>query len=127
VIAWSFDDYIQQSIQPPLENTLGRVYQDRYPELTNDSRLWLELFMITDSPDHKLSDQLMIIRATGAILVPDQQWGYVIQPVIDSTGQKGWQSQQQYEQERKYLVPYGNALISALADVRRRYEQKLIV
>jgi hypothetical protein len=120
-------DYIQQSIAPPLENALGRVYEDRYPELTNDSRLWIELFMITDSPNHKLSDMMMYIRATGAILVPDQQWGYVIQPVIDSTGQKGWQSQQQYEQERKYLVPYGNALISALADLRRRYEQKLIV
>ncbi|MBU2703898.1 hypothetical protein Ga0466249_005048 [Sporomusaceae bacterium BoRhaA] len=120
-------DYIQQSIQPPLENSLGRVYQDQYPELTNDSRLWLELFMITDSPDHRLSDQLMIIRATGAILVPDQQWGYVIQPVIDSTGQKGWQSQQQYEQERQYLVPYTQTLITALMDLRRGYEQKLIV
>ena len=61
-------DYINQSLPktnlPPIAppNFSGREYKDGYPELTADSRLWIELFMITDSPDHKLSDQLMIIR-----------------------------------------------------------------
>lgn len=55
-----------------------------------------------------------------------QQWEYTIQPVIDSAGRTGWQSQQQYDQERKYLEPYGNQLIAALAELRRRYDQKLV-
>lgn len=126
-------DYINQSLPktnlPPITppNFNGREYKDGYPELTADSRLWIELFMITDSPNHQLSDQLMIIRRTGAILVQDPQYGFAINIVIDPTGQRGWESQQQYDQERQYLVPYGNQLISTLAELRRRYDQKTII
>ncbi|MDU2063766.1 MAG: hypothetical protein E6713_02910 [Sporomusaceae bacterium] len=121
-------DYIQQSIKPvPIENTMGRVYEDRHSDFTADSRLWIELFMIVDKENRELADVLMYIRGTGAILTPDQTFGYVIQPVIDPSGRLGWVSQQQYEKERQYLLPYANLLIESLKELRRRYDQKLII
>ncbi len=130
-------DYIQQSTPqlvskpnlPPIQplNFGGYEYKDGYEYSPPDSKLWIALMKMVDSPDHRLTDILKCIRNTGAMLVPDQQWGYAIRPVIDPAGQKGWKSQQQYDQEKQYLVPYGNQIISALAELRRRHEQKLIV
>jgi hypothetical protein len=130
-------DYIQQSSSisvskpnlPPIQplNFGGYEYKDGYEHSPPDSKLWIAFMKMVDSPDHRLTDILKYIRNTGTMLVPDQQWGYIIRPVIDPAGKQGWQSQQQYDQEKQYLVPYGNQLIAALAELRRRYEQKLIV
>lgn len=117
-------DYVQkQPTSPPLIGSdLGYSYKDSYEFSPNDSWLWIELFIITDKHNRELAKQLEIIRATGAILIINPQYGFVIQPVIDSNGQKGWKNVEQYNAERKYLMPYSNMLIESLKQLRNFYE-----
>ena len=58
-----------------------------------------------------------------AIFIIDNQYGFIIQPVIDPNGQKGWKNIEQYNEERKYLMPYSNILIESLKQLRIFYEK----
>lgn len=117
-------DYVQKQPTPPplIGSDLGYSYKDSYEYSPNDSWLWLEFFIITDKCNRELAKQLEIIRATGAIFVIDNQYGFVIQPVIDPEGKKGWTCMEQYNAERKYLMPYSNILIESLKQLRFFYE-----
>lgn len=138
-------DYIMQpetvnrQERPQFNHThpLGHYYQDRYPFPTPDTNLWLALFWIIDPIDRRLAEILEYLRAVGAYLVPDQQYGYRIQPIV---GPKGWSphcgkvdpSKNQepcdycqnkcYERERQYMMPHINTILQALGDLRRRYD-----
>jgi len=115
-------DYIQipKPIPPLFGADMGQLYQDRYYQHSpNDSRLWLELFAISDSADRILTEKLEYIRTTGAVLILDQQCGFRINPVI---GVNGWESINQYNQERQYLMQHMQAMIQSLGELRRRYD-----
>jgi hypothetical protein len=118
-------DYIQipKQASPLIGSDLGYSYKDSYEYSPNDSWLWIELFVITDKFNRELAKQLEIIRAAGAILVLNPQYGFSIQPVIDPNGQKGWKNVEQYNAERKYLMPYSNMLIESLKQLRNFYER----
>jgi hypothetical protein len=118
-------DYVQKQPKPlpPIGSDLGYSYKDSYEYSPNDSWLWLELFIITDKCNRELAKQLEIIRATGAIFIIDNHYGFIIQPVIDPAGQKGWKNIEQYNEERKYLMPYSNLLIESLKQLRIFYEK----
>lgn len=98
---------------------LGHYYQDRYPYQTPDTNLWLALFWMVDPVDRRLAEVLEYIRAVGAYLTPDPQYGYRIQPII---GPNGWASMNEYNQEREYLMPHIQTMLQALGDLRRRYD-----
>jgi len=123
-------DYIQMPKpslppMPPLPGSdMGVIYQDRYNYPNNDSRLWLELFLIADKADRTLAEKLEYIRTTGAVLILDQQYGFKIQPVI---GVNGWESINQYNQEREYLVGHMQTMIQSLGELRRRYDSGKII
>lgn len=124
-------DYIQipkllSPIPPLFGSDMGQYYQDKYYRYSpNDSRLWLELFIITDKlAGRELTVQLEIIRNTGAVLVLDQQHGFRINPVI---GINGWESIEQYNQERQYLIDHMQTMIQSLGELRRRYDSGKIV
>lgn len=90
----------------------GVEYHDRYEYSREDSQLWLSLFAMADSmAGEKLATALEIIRNTGAILVPSQQFGYRIEPIF---GARGFADQAEYEQQRKYLREYGGILLDIL-------------
>lgn len=109
------------SVQPTLWEQMGYVFHDLYPHSPQDSVLWLELFLIADNISRPLAERLVFFRAVGAWLVPDQQFGYVIQPIIDPTGMNGWESIEQYNSERdKHLTEYCNEIVSALRELRDR-------
>ena len=116
-------DYVKPPLPPipPLFGSdMGKSYQDRYYQYSpNDSRLWLELFAISDNHNRQVAQQLEIIRATGAWLILDQQYGFKIQPVI---GVNGWESIEQYNQERQYLMQHMQVMIQSLGELRRRYD-----
>jgi len=123
-------DYIQMPKpslppMPPLPGSdMGVIYQDRYKYSPNDSRLWLELFLIADKADRILAEKLEYIRTTGAVLILDQQYGFKIQPVV---GVNGWESINQYNQEREYLVDHTQTMIQSLGELRRRYDSGKII
>ena len=90
----------------------GVEYHDRYEYSSGDSLLWLDLFAMADSrAGEKLATALEIIRNTGAILVPSQQFGYRIEPIF---GPRGFADQAEYEEQRKYLREYGETLLEIL-------------
>ena len=92
---------------------LGTDYRDRYEYHPQDSPLWLSLFRMSDS--EPLASLLQYIRNTGAILEPSDKYGYVIRPVV---GVQGWFSMEEYEQERKLLVPHTVKLLEMLRRLR---------
>lgn len=111
----------------PLYTTFGgHTYADMYPHSPNDSPLWLELFMLAAKVDVNLAKQFEIIRTTGAWLLLDQQYGFRIQPIIDPKGANGWTTMEQYNAERRYLMPYMNNVVEALRELRRRFDAGLI-
>src|SRR5665647_1490924 len=104
-------DYIKPNlppIPPLLGSDMGTVYQDRYNYPAWDNKLWLELFMITDKANRNLAEQLDIIRATGATLEFNQQYGFIIQPIIDPGGIMGWKDAEQYQKERVWLTAHSD-------------------
>ena len=123
-------DYINVASgpMPPGHHTtvtagMGTVFRDLYPYSPEDSLLWMELFHITAKWNlENLASMLAYIRNVGARLVTDEQFGYVIQPVIDNTGFRGWPSQADYDREKQCLAKHTPILIRALQELRRRYE-----
>ena len=84
----------------------GIVYQDQCDVSPEDSYLWMELFIDADMINQDLARRLEYLRNTGCQLVPDSQYGYKIQPIIDPTGRNGWESVEHYQAEVVCLDPY---------------------
>ncbi len=113
---------VPQASQSTLFDAFGGVvHQDLYPHSPQDSNLWLELFILADKVSHELTVRLEWLRAVGANLVFDQQYGFRIVPIIDPAGMNGWHSQQQYDAEKICLEPFFREVIEALKELRRRY------
>ncbi|WP_434132727.1 hypothetical protein KIAC18_000269 [Sporomusa sphaeroides] len=122
-------DYIQPAppipAKPPdLFAGMGYVYEDLYPYHPQDSNLWIELFVIASGINPDIAKRLEYIRAVGAVLVFDNQYGFKIEPMVDGKGVTGWSSIQQYMSERKnVLEPCGQYIVQALGELRRRFDQ----
>ena len=111
----------------PLFSQFGYTYSDLYPNSPQDSRLWLELFIIVDKINPDLAKRLEYIRTTGARLIMDRQWGFIIQPIIDPSGISGWSSEFEYQQEKsQYLNFYSNEIIAGLSELRKRFDKGVI-
>lgn len=93
----------------------GVEYKDRYHQHPADSELWIRLFMYADQISEDLAAHLQWIRNTGAILVPSNKYGYIIQPVI---GAEGWSSREEYETERRPLVRWQWEIVRILGRLR---------
>ncbi|MCX7779623.1 MAG: hypothetical protein N2491_01755 [Negativicutes bacterium] len=119
-------DFIQQHPKhhEAVLNHFGRVYRDQYPYSPADSHLWLELFIIADTvtPNKQLFERLDYIRRVGANLVRDDQFGFVVKPIIDPQGFRGWMSQEQYDIEKQCLNDFTDVLIMCLRELRKRYD-----
>lgn len=127
-------DYINQSRPVPPEhhsnaiNSFGTVYRDLYPYSPEDSFLWMELFCLCSY--NEMASMLAYIRNVGARLVPHNQFGFMIQPIIDPTGFRGWKSLEHYNQEKQCLTSprdYTPVLIVLLGELRRRHDAGEIV
>jgi len=95
--------------------TDGRVYMDPGSDIDPDgSDLWLTLFTIADQMNHDLYSVLMYLRGTGLRLVPSEKFGFILQPIIDREGKKGWSSKDEYDREKKCLAPYRTKVTEAL-------------
>lgn len=94
---------------------LGEVvkdpYQDLHTDYQEDAELWLKLFLMAKEHNFELFSILWYLRGTGCNLVPSDKHGYRIVPLI---GDDSWISEEQYNKEKEYLVPYKNALARML-------------
>lgn len=96
----------------PLKYFGGAQFWDNYGEHSpHDSELWLKLMGWAHGISPDLSAALMLIRNTGAQLIPSEEFGYRIQPVI---GPKGWASKEEYERERVWLAKYQSQVLAML-------------
>lgn len=118
-----------QRIQPvPIQqhslfDILGQPIVDRYEYPTNDSALWLELFIIVSRTSMECVAILEYIRKTGALLTPDDKCGYRIQPII---GPQGWASQDQYNQERNALIPHMDLIKQAMLELKYKVNNGMV-
>ena len=101
------------TIEPIIREVSLFEYHDRYANHSpGDSELWLRLFMYADSQIHQdCATMLEYIRNTGAVLQANEQYGYVIRPVI---GVLGWSSMEEYERERLPLMRWQMDVIRIL-------------
>lgn len=100
----------------------GYEMQDNYGVISpQDSRLWLELFIAASKKNRELCEVLQYIRNTGAKLVRNPKYGYIIKPVI---GVYGWSSEQEYKRERKPLEKHRELLLKLLADLAKEANKK---
>lgn len=83
----------------------------RFPE---DSGMWIELFTLAMVADAELFYRLHYIRGTGARLVKDPQFGFKIVPVVSD---QGWESEAQYREEVRCLIPYQALLVRLLGQL----------
>jgi hypothetical protein len=90
----------------------GQNFRDDYAEFSpGDSDKWLLLITRAYEISPDLSAALQYIRNTGAQLIPSEEYGFKIIPVI---GANGWPSIEFYNKERECLVQYGNQVVTLL-------------
>lgn len=87
---------------------------DPYFYESNDRDLWIKLLNNVYDENRYLYGVLYYLRSVGVKLVPNKQFNYVIQPIIDPNIVKGWENKQQYDVEAQNLVPYKDVLIRLL-------------
>jgi len=109
--------------QHSLFDILGHPIVDQYEYPTNDSALWLELFIIVSRTNMECVAILQFIRKTGALLIADNKCGYRIIPII---GPAGWESQDQYNAERNALIPHMELISHALKELKYKFGNGLV-
>ena len=82
--------------------------QDRYP---SDHKLWMVLLTRAATVSDELYGILDWLRATGTILLHDDKFKYRLSPLV---GHGCWQTEAEYKQEAKALVPYKALLVKLL-------------
>jgi len=80
-------------------------------ESPQDSQDWLNLFIAAQA-NRELYARLFYLRGAGTRLVKNRKWGYVFQPVI---GANGWNSMEEYNQEKQCLNMYRDEVVALLA------------
>jgi len=97
---------------PYMRNMTGTVIIDPYANYSpEDHNFWLNLLQMAENKNRELYARLFYLRGVGTKLIPNKQWGFVFQPVI---GPNGWNSIDQYNQEKTCLNDYGDQVIELL-------------
>jgi len=66
-----------------------------------------------------LSDRLIYIRNSGSVLIENENFGYTIKPIIEHGA---WESLEQYNKEKRCLVPFQKTIIMLLRILRRKID-----
>ncbi len=114
-----FDQYFEPSgptppvTSDPLKEMTAYQWEDKYSEHSpDDHQLWMRLFEMAEfNSGRELVSMLAYIRNIGAVLKPDQKYGYVIHPVI---GPIGFKDREEYERERRPLMQFKGNVIHLL-------------
>lgn len=105
---------------PVLAEMADIVFEDPGADISpEDSELWLTLFTWAREIDVDFYARLFYVRGGGARLVEHEKFGYIIQPIIDPEGKKGWPTREFYDQEKQCLNPFAGAVTTLLQNLRR--------
>ncbi len=100
---------------PYMRDLAGTVIIDPYADYSpDDHELWMDLLQRANTRSRELYARLFYIRGCGTKLIPNQQWGFIFQPVI---GMNGWNNLEQYNQEKTCLNDYGQQVIELLQTI----------
>lgn len=103
---------------PYLRDMTNTVIVDPYAAYSPEDHVqWLNLLQAAERKNRELYARLFYLRGTGTKMIPNQQWGFIFQPVI---GLNGWQSIEQYNQEKACLNDYSNLLIELLNSLQNQ-------
>lgn len=106
--------------RPALARMAEKVITDPGADISpEDSECWLWVLSEAEKKNKELYAALFYIRGGGARLVEHQQYGFAIHPIIDPSGKGGWSSREEYDRERKCLVPYRLQVVELLKEVRK--------
>ena len=106
---------------PYMRDMAGTIIIDPYADHSPDDHMqWLTLLQMAEYRSRELYARLFYLRGCGTKLIPNQQWGFIFQPVI---GVNGWDSLEQYNQEITCLNDYGQQVIELLNLLRMRGEE----
>ncbi len=76
----------------------------------DDTKIWMEIFTIVHD-NRELYSRLFFIRGGGTRLIRNQQWGFILQPIISPDG---WESIEQYNHEKQCLNDYKDDVVQLL-------------
>ena len=80
----------------------------------------MRILIIED--DRKISSFLEKgFREAGCRLIPNDKFGYRVEPIIDPTGIKGWIDQESWEGAISMLIPYIDEIQEIFQTVRGRH------
>ncbi len=103
---------------PYMRGMTGTVIIDPYANYSPEDHIqWLTLLQMAEAKNRELYARLFFLRGAGTKLVPNHQWGFIFQPVI---GLNGWDSLEQYNQEKTCLSDYSQVVIELLRELQVR-------
>lgn len=76
----------------------------------DDTKIWMEIFT-TIHENRELYSKLFFIRGGGTKLIRNQQWGIILQPIIN---ENGWENMEQYNREKQCLNDYKDEIVELL-------------
>lgn len=76
----------------------------------DDTKIWMEIFT-TIHENRELYSRLFFIRGGGTKLIRNQQWGFILQPIIN---ENGWENMEQYNREKQCLNDYKDEIVELL-------------
>lgn len=89
----------------------------------SDTKQWQELFMIAAFYSKDMADVLCFMRNSGCELIRDDTYGYVIRPII---GGHGFHNEQEYDDVKRPLNQFADALLPMLKRLRKNYPDELV-
>lgn len=100
---------------PELAEMADLVIIDPGEDLSpDDAHLWLWLLSQAEQVSPNMRGILWYLRGGGARLVPSPRYGFIIQPIIDETGERGWKSKDEYNREKTPLAAWTKQLLELL-------------
>lgn len=106
-------NYFANVRKPPPFPRWNDLYFDISPQ---DSDLWLVLYSEAKNISRALASHILFLRGSGARLIKDNRWGYVMRPDIQPGG---FESPEHWrELSRKLLDPWQGEVVRLLKFLR---------
>jgi len=93
---------------------------DPRPDLKEDSALWDRFLKFANMEDENLAGTLHGFRCMGTRIKIGRN-GYVLRPDVDPSGDKAWETKEQYEEARdKWLRPHARKIAKLLQKLPKK-------
>jgi len=109
-----------KSVSEPAGEPAETQTLDPRPDLKEDSHLWDKLLRLANDVDTNLAATLNGFRCMGT-RIKKGRTGYVLRPDVDPSGDKAWETKEQYEEARdKWLRPHARKIAKLLQKLPKK-------